>query len=105
MRSELPVASCSLEHLARIARIEPFDFLVAFRRATGATPDQHLVNLRLDRSRDLLSTTDMSVPDIVRRVGFEDDEHYVRLFTTRERCSPQRLRSSSEGRAVTTTTS
>jgi AraC-like DNA-binding protein len=92
MSSELPVAFCSLELLARRAGMEPYDFLFAFRRATNTTPAHYLTNVRIDRSRTLLATTELSVPEIAARVGLEDDERFARLFTKRMKCSPERYR-------------
>jgi AraC family transcriptional regulator len=102
MHSDVPVAHCSLEVLARAADMEPYDFLVAFRRATGTTPDQYLANVRVDRSRDLLLKTGLSITEIARHVGFDDGERYVSLFTTRAGCSPHTFRRPARGRAVQT---
>ncbi len=98
MHSELPVAHCSLELLACTADMEPYDFLVAFRNATGTQPAQYLANVRLDRSRDLLQNTDLPVPEIARRVGFDDGARYVDLFSARARCSPHAFRRRAGGR-------
>ena len=72
--------------------MEPCEFLVAFRRATAVTPDQYLMNVLVDRSRTLLATTELSVPEISERAGFDDDEFFGKLFAARVRCSPAAFR-------------
>jgi transcriptional regulator GlxA family with amidase domain len=51
-----------------------------------------------DRSRDLLQNTDLPVPEIARRVGFDDGARYVDLFSARARCSPHTFRRRAGGR-------
>ncbi|MBN1672706.1 MAG: DNA-binding transcriptional regulator [Kiritimatiellae bacterium] len=58
-------------------------FEARFRQATGLTPHQEIVRVRLARIRQLLLETDLSLPAIAERAGFEHPE-YMSVFFKRE---------------------
>lgn len=66
--------------LARMAGLSVFHFIRAFRAATGQTPHQYLRQRRIDRARELLATTPMSVTDICAAVGFQSLGSFSSLF-------------------------
>ncbi|MYT26480.1 helix-turn-helix domain-containing protein, partial [Streptomyces sp. SID7760] len=45
-------------------------FARRFTAATGTTPQAWLRSLRLSRAEELLETTDLSVEEVARRVGY-----------------------------------
>lgn len=51
-----------------------------FRRQTGTTPLQYLRQLRIDRARELLESTDYSVIDIAAQVGYTSHSAFTRAF-------------------------
>lgn len=55
-------------------------FTRRFKRATGLTPVAYLQQLRVDRAKSLLETSDTSVDQIGWRVGYEDAAYFRRLF-------------------------
>lgn len=52
-----------------------------FRAETGQTPLDFLQGARVARARHLLETTDLSVAEIARSVGYEDTSSFRRLFS------------------------
>jgi AraC family transcriptional regulator len=70
----------SLAELADEVRLSPFHFARAFKKATGLPPHRYIVDLRLDRARDLLQLSDLSVADIAAQVGYDDPSYFARLF-------------------------
>ncbi|WP_441246997.1 helix-turn-helix domain-containing protein [Kitasatospora sp. McL0602] len=62
------------------------------RRATGGTPKGYIVQARLSRAKDLLLTTDRSVREVARDVGFDDPAYFSRLFGRRVGQSPAAFR-------------
>jgi len=70
----------SLEDLAAEARLSPFHFARAFKKATGASPHQHLLQRRLERAKELLARPDSRIGDVAFRLGFSDQSHLTRLF-------------------------
>ncbi len=68
-----------LDDLAREAGITPFHLIRSFRAATGLTPHQYVIQLRLARARALLRTGS-SVTEVAHAVGFGDQSHMHRHF-------------------------
>lgn len=76
----------SVERLAARARLSPRTFARHFRDTTSATPAAWVNQQRLDRARELLETTDLSVESVAGRVGFGSAAvlrtHFARMGTT-----------------------
>ena len=51
-----------------------------FKRAFGVTPLQLLTQLRIERARDLLEHTSLSVKQVALRTGFRDPLYFSRVF-------------------------
>ncbi|MFD0631801.1 helix-turn-helix domain-containing protein [Catenulispora yoronensis] len=62
------------------------------RLATGSTPKEYILRVRLSKAKDLLAATDQSVVQIARAVGYDDPAYFTRLFTQRVGLSPTMFR-------------
>jgi AraC family transcriptional regulator len=82
----------SLSELARVAEMSTFHFSREFKRATGSTPHQYLLKLRIGRAKDLLSKTEMPLVDIGFQTGFSHQSHFTRLFRKLTGTTPQSYR-------------
>ena len=75
-----------VEMLARKACISPRTFARRFRRETGTTPIQWLLDQRVLAAQALLETTDLSIEVIAGRCGFATTtslrEHFARRLAT-----------------------
>lgn len=67
---EDPQASPSIQQLAARAAMSERTFIRRFRETTGMAPGAWLVAARVDRARDLLETTDLSVEQVAAESGF-----------------------------------
>ncbi len=63
-------------------------------QATGKSLHQYLIDYRISRAIDLLSTTDESISGIALRVGFQDVCHFNRIFRQKTHHSPSEYRKS-----------
>lgn len=72
----------SITDLARIANLSVDYFACAFRKATGSTPHQYLLRVRLGRARAMMTqdTQRMSMAEIALTCGFADQTHFCRHF-------------------------
>jgi len=61
-----------------------------FRRFRGRTLADHIRMLRLDYSRELLSSAELPLPDIALETGFTDQSHFTREFARRFGVTPGR---------------
>ena len=67
----------SVRHLAR-----------AFRQSTGVPPHRWLLNRRVERAKELLPDSNLSLSDVALACGFGDQSHFTRTFTAAVRLSP-----------------
>ncbi len=82
----------SLTELAAVAGVSPSHFTRAFRASTGQSPHQYLVQLRLERARRALLTTDTPIAEIAQLCGFADQSHLTRTMRLRTGLTPAGLR-------------
>lgn len=81
-----------LAELAAVAGVSTFHFAREFKRATGATPHQYLIKLRIERAKEFLSRSEMSLVDIGFKAGFSHQSHFTRLFRKLTGTTPQSYR-------------
>jgi len=70
----------TLRELARQVGLSPFHFSRRFRRAMGQPPHEYLIDLRLERARELLFANSRSLAEIGIMSGFCDQSHFARHF-------------------------
>ena len=56
-------------------------FSRAFRRSMGKPPHRWLLDRRIERARELLRDTTLSLADIALACGFAEQSHFTRVFT------------------------
>jgi AraC-like DNA-binding protein len=78
----------SVEDLADACCLSKGAFLRGFKRSTGTTPRQWLLDRRVDRARTLLCNTRLSLVEIASVAGFCDQAHFSRVFSSRVGVSP-----------------
>ena len=69
-----------LDELARVAGMSSFHFAREFKRTTGTTPHQYLINFRVERAKALLSENELPLTEVGLRAGFSHQSHFTRLF-------------------------
>lgn len=82
-----------LEELSKMSHMSNSTLLSVFRKATGQTPIEYLVNLRIQRAMDLLRQTDLTVTEIAFEVGFNDSNYFTRKFRGVNQITPTQFRS------------
>ncbi len=75
-----PGQDLTLEVLAEQTGFSPSHFARLFRRTTGETPHQVVLRLRLDRAKQLLEATNLSLAHIASECGFADQSSFTRAF-------------------------
>jgi AraC family transcriptional regulator len=78
--------------LAAIARLSESHFSRAFRRQFGQPPRSYIIERRLDRAMDMLSSSDLPLCDIAIDCGFADQSHLSRFFRRRTGIAPHAWR-------------
>ena len=67
-------------------------FLSKFRKATGTSPQNYILNLRITNAQNLLSTTDYKIIEISKLVGFADSMYFCKRFKKKTGLSPSDYR-------------
>ncbi len=70
----------NLSDLARAAALSPDRLNALFRARFATTPMRRVLRLRLERARNLLARSDLSVKEVAAAVGFADPLHFSRAF-------------------------
>lgn len=84
----------TLADLAGRAGMSVSTLLRRFRTATGTSPVEFLLRLRLERAREILSTTDRRITEIAFDCGFRDSNYFTRQFKRHTGKSPRAYRHS-----------
>ena len=74
---ELPL---DLEEISSHACFSRYHFLRLFRQAFNKTPHQYLVERRIERAKELLSSENLRVTDVCYEVGFQSLGSFSSLF-------------------------
>lgn len=85
-------AELSLQSLADESGYSRAHFLRLFREATGVTPHQYVLSLRLKRAQDQLKQKGPSIVDVAASCGFSSQSHMTSLFRQRLEMTPGEYR-------------
>lgn len=80
--------SLLVEQIAGVVNLSVGYFVSRFREATGFSPVEYLIRIRVDQSKRLLQTSAYSLTDIAAMCGFNSLAYYSRVFHHSEGCSP-----------------
>ncbi|MBE6645269.1 MAG: helix-turn-helix domain-containing protein [Ruminococcaceae bacterium] len=84
--------SITLDDLASLAHFEKSYLTVRFKEIWGISPMKYVNWMRVERAKVLLATTDMSITDISREVGFGSIHYFSRYFKEKENMTPNEYR-------------
>lgn len=84
----------SLADIAAAAHLSPYHLTRVFKKATGVSPHQYLVQVRVNSARSLLAAGagNRSLAEIANAVGFADQSHLTRHFKRQLGVTPKQLR-------------
>ena len=83
----------SLDQIAENMYLSPFYISRIFKRETGDTPIRHLINIRLEKAKELLENGfDGSIQEVAAEVGYDDVYHFSKLFKKRFGMPPSKIR-------------
>lgn len=69
-----------LNDLTGIAHISKYYFLKLFKKHIGLTPYEYLINFRMNKAKELLRNSELSIAEISTRVGFLDESSFIKRF-------------------------
>jgi two-component system response regulator YesN len=87
-----PDPDLSLHDVASEVHLSPSHFSSVFSRETGQTFKEHLINVRLEKAKELLRTTPLKSFEISSQIGYNDPHYFSYVFKKHTNLSPQRFR-------------
>lgn len=82
----------SLETLAHEYNISPSTLSHHFKKVTGSSVMDYLMNCRMAQAKKYLTETSLRIGEIIERCGFSDSSNFSRAFKKLNGVSPSRFR-------------
>lgn len=70
----------SLDDVSRKVDISPYYFSKIFKEETGQNFIEYLTGIRIEKAKELLGNTDMSMKEICGEIGYADPNYFSRTF-------------------------
>lgn len=82
----------SLDNLARQVGLSRYHFSRAFKASTGLSPHRYVTLRRVERAKNLLHASELSLADVAVQVGFASQSHLCDWFRRLVGVSPREYR-------------
>ena len=83
---------CSIESMAQHFFYHPKYLSQIIKKETGKTLSDYIQSMRIDRSKELLSQSDISIEQIAEKLGFSSVQHFYKRFKTEAGITPNMYR-------------
>ncbi|ASZ11706.1 AraC family transcriptional regulator [Chitinophaga pendula] len=83
----------TVQYLADQLNYSPNYLSDMLRSLSGLNAQQHIHQQLIERSKELLSTTELTISEVAYELGFEHPQSFSRLFKMKTRISPVQFRS------------
>ena len=84
----------TVQYVANTLNMSPGYLSSLLKSLTGQTTQQHIHNKLIEKAKEKLSTTDLSVSEIAYELGFEHSQSFSKLFKAKTNFSPLKFRTS-----------
>lgn len=82
----------SLQELADVTGLSAYHFARLFREAAGQTPHQYVLTQRINKAKQLLDESKLSILEICQEAGFESQSHFTKVFHRQTGITPKNYR-------------
>jgi AraC-like DNA-binding protein len=84
----------TVQYLSEQLNVSPGYLSDMLRSCTGQNAQQHIHNKLIEKAKEILSTSNLSVSEIAYQLGFEHPQSFSRLFKIKTNLSPLAFRQS-----------
>jgi AraC family transcriptional regulator, transcriptional activator of pobA len=84
----------TVQYMAETLNVSPNYLSELLKVLTGQSTQQHIHDKLVEKAKEKLSTTDLSVSEIAYELGFEHSQSFSKLFKTKTNLSPLEFRNS-----------
>ncbi len=81
----------TVSRIAQAVCLSPYHFTRLFKESTGQSPHQYVVETRVRKAKELLTTGKFTISEVAHYVGFADQSHLTRHFKRLFGLPPKRL--------------
>lgn len=89
-----PTGLPTVQYVAEQLNVSPNYLSGLLKTLTGQSTQQHIHNKLIEKAKEKLSTTDLSVSEIAYALGFEHAQSFSKLFRSKTNSSPLEFRHS-----------
>lgn len=89
-----------VKKLATVVNMSPFHFARMFKGALGVPPHAYITNVRMERAKKLLESSNLSLREIATTVGYQTQAHFTGVFHKQVGMTPRTYRLSSRGQSL-----
>ena len=82
----------TIEALANRAGLSQYHFIRIFKKETGFTPHEYIINTRISAAKYLLKNSQMSIKDICFDTGFSCESVFCSAFKRHQGMTPAQYR-------------
>lgn len=82
----------SLDDLVAVSHINKYYLVHSFKKAYGITPINYLIRKRIEESNHLLASTNNSISNISRKVGFSSPTYFTQIYRKNTGITPTEYR-------------
>lgn len=86
----------SLKEVAQHVHLNPSYFSVLFKDQTNLTFSEYVTRSRLQKAKNLLLTSQLSISEIAEIVGYTTAKYFIKLFKSYEAMTPSQFRKQSK---------
>lgn len=86
----------SLREVANHVHLNSNYLSVLFKEQTNLTFSEYVTRRRLENAKKLLLSTDMTIEEIAREVGYQTAKYFIKLFKEFEAITPSRFRKAND---------
>lgn len=78
----------TLDDLSNHFLISKYHLAKEFKRYTGFSPNEYLINNRITYAKELLKYSELTINEIAQNVGVDNSSHFINLFKNRVDLTP-----------------
>ncbi|MFC4304508.1 helix-turn-helix domain-containing protein [Cohnella boryungensis] len=90
--------SVTMEQLSALFDCSPRHLTRLYKQATGRSPIDYLIGMRMDKAKQLLLTTDATLQEIADSIGYPDSYYFAKMFKRNAGLAPIRYRTANAKR-------